>query len=306
MTNFADRLSASIKKSDSLIVAGFDPVVAQLPPWALNVKAASEQDRLFEAIKQFAECALQAVGTIAAAVKPNIAFFERHGMAGLRAFQWFCAHARTLGLPVIADAKRGDIGNTAEAYAHSFLNPQADFCCDAVTVNPYLGLETIQPYIKLCLEYGKGVFVLVRTSNPDAATLQDARLASGETVSQRVARWVYENGATLTGSSGLSGLGAVVGATAPSEARALRALMPNNYFLIPGMGAQGGSAADAVAGLDQNGRGGVINISRGLFANLGAAEKSRAATLELIKGRCVEFNLQIRAALSDRTEHALK
>ena len=296
MTNFADRLSSSIEQSGSLIVAGFDPTLEQIPSWASH--SGARDDHVFEAIKLYGECALEAVNGLVAAVKPNIAFFESHGIAGLRAFKWFCAQARQLRLPVIADIKRGDIGNTAEAYARAYLSPDGDFSCDAVTVNPYLGLETMQPYLKLCADNGRGIFVLVRTSNPDAATLQDAKLASGESVTERVARWVCENSAQLVGKCGLSALGAVVGATAPAQARALRALMPNNFFLIPGMGAQGGSAEDAVAGLAQNGRAGVINISRGLFANLGTAAQSRAETVELIKTRCLEFNRQVNSALS--------
>ena len=291
MTNFADRLNGSIEKTKSLIVAGFDPTLEQLPGWAMQSSAGN--DRVFEALKQYAECAFEAIDGLVAAVKPNIAFFESYGISGLRAFKWFCDQARKLRLPVIADIKRGDIGNTAEAYARAYLTPEGDFSCDAITINPYLGLETMQPYLKLCVENGRGVFVLVRTSNPDAATLQDAKLASGESVTERVARWVCENSAQLIGKCGLSALGAVVGATDPAQARALRALMPNNYFLIPGMGAQGGSAEDAVAGLAKNGRAGIINISRGLFANLGAAAHSRTATLSLIKNRCLEFNQQI-------------
>lgn len=296
MSNFADNLNSAIQNSNSLLVAGFDPVLEQLPNWSKKSSSSSCNDEIAAAIKQLADCAIEAVAGQVAAVKPNLAFFEQYGSAGLDAYKWFCAKARESKLLIIADSKRGDIGNTAAAYANAFLNPTSDFVADAVTINPFLGLETLEPYIKLGAEHGKGVFVLVRTSNPGAATLQDARVKSGETISEFLANWVHTNGKALVGNCGLSALGAVVGATAPSEARALRNLMPNNYFLIPGLGAQGGSASDAVAGLTPDGRGGIINVSRGLFANLGEATNSRSATLELIKIRCAEFNQQVNSA----------
>lgn len=197
----------------------------------------------------------------------------------MSSFARLCSLARERGLLVIVDAKRGDIGSTAEAYARAYLSEDSTngFYADALTVNPFLGFDTLEPFIKICEERGKGIFVLVQTSNAGAKDIEGLR-SDGRTVSERIADYLAENAQRLVGSSGWSGLGAVVGATYPAEAEALRKRMPNNLFLIPGYGAQGGTAKDAVVSflpslqgnaegpsLTMRKQGGLVNASRALL-----------------------------------------
>ena len=200
--------------------------------------------------------------------------------------------AAELGLPVIADAKRGDIGSTAQAYSSAFLGKDAPFAADALTVNPFLGFDTLEPFIQDCEKYGKGIFVLVKTSNPGSAALQ------GET-SHKVAEWLNQSGEKFIGACGYSSLGAVVGATHPEEARELRGAMPKNFFLIPGYGAQGGSAADAVAGFSKTKHGGIINVSRGLCGNIPADIQSYETLKATFESRIRKMNLEIGSCLND-------
>jgi orotidine-5'-phosphate decarboxylase len=178
-----------------------------------------------------------------AAIKPNIAFFEQYGLPGLSAFPRLCDAARERSIPVIADAKLGDIGSTAAAYSAASLcgvsvgsRTMRAFHCDALTINPFLGFDTLEPFLKDAQECGEGPFILVQTSNPGAKALQGLR-AEGVSVSEHVARWVAENAQKLQGACGWSGVGAVVGASYPDEARKLREVMPRSIFLIPRLGA---------------------------------------------------------------------
>ncbi|HZS24358.1 MAG TPA: orotidine-5'-phosphate decarboxylase [Gaiellaceae bacterium] len=229
VTQFSDRLAAAVERTHSSLVVGLDPVVEQLPP---------ELDGDLDA---FCRGIVDAVADHAVAVKPQSAFFEAHGADGVRAFWAACDYARSAGLLVIADAKRGDIGSTARAYADAFAG------ADAVTVNPYLGGDSVEPFLETCRRCGTGVFFLVKTSNPGAADVQDERLADGRRVWERVAELVAEWGRDLVGSSGLSSAGAVVGATHADELPVARRLLPRAPFLLPGIGAQGARPAD-VAG----------------------------------------------------------
>lgn len=305
--NFADRLLASIQKNTSFIVAGFDPQLETLPRFILEKAArdgATNEDSIYNALVNFHREALTAVSSQIAAVKPNIAFFEQYGLGGLKAFASICALIREHGLPVIADVKRGDIGSTAQAYSSAFLGQSmafgkrtAIFDVDAITVNPFLGFDTVETYFKDCKEFGKGLFVLVKTSNPGSASIQGLKdSGTGRSISETVARWLAEHASELQGTCGYSGLGAVVGATYPAEARALRELMPTNLFLIPGMGAQGGTASDSVAGFSPKKSGAIINISRGLLGSLNDCVDA-ASLRALISERAGIFNKQISEAL---------
>ena len=205
-------------------------------------------------------------------MKPQSAFFEARGWEGVRTFESICAYAREAGLLVIADVKRGDIGSTAKAYAEAFA-PHAD----AATVNPYLGGDSIEPFLEAC-RAGAGIFVLVKTSNPGSGDIQDARLADGrrvwELVADRVAAW----GDGLVGERGLSDVGAVVGATYPQEIAAARALLPRAPFLLPGIGAQGATVADVAAAFAHDRAAGLVSASRSvIFAASPAAEAERLA-----------------------------
>jgi orotidine-5'-phosphate decarboxylase len=252
MNKFADSLNERIKSTGAVLCAGFDPTPAQIPSFLTGA------DRLL----RFGELFLEGVHRSAACVKFNAAFFEAFGVDGLVALRSLTFAAKKVRLPVIIDAKRGDIGNTATAYANAWLGEDAT-CApgDALTVNPYLGFDTLEPFVKRCEATGTGLFVLVRTSNPGAAEMQSE-------VSDRVAAWLANNAARLAGTSGFSGLGAVVGATAGDYQVKARALMPTTLFLVPGFGAQGASAKEAMAGLGAAGNGGVVNSSRGLLQGI--------------------------------------
>ena len=232
---FADRLAAALDRSGSPVCVGLDPVLERLPE---AVRA--EHWEPVRAIEAFCRGVIDAIADHVTVVKPQSACFERYGSAGMRALEHTCEHAKSNGLVVILDAKRGDIGVSAQHYAAA----GAHLGADAITVNAYLGPSTVEPY----LDEGLGVFVLVRTSNPDSDTVQSVPLAAPETtVADMMADHVRVLGSSRRGSNGLSDIGAVVGATKASDGQALRARMPDQVFLIPGYGAQGGSAEDVRA-----------------------------------------------------------
>lgn len=232
---FADRLAAALDRSGSPVCVGLDPVLERLPE---AVRA--EHWEPVRAIEAFCRGVIDAIADHVTVVKPQSACFERYGSAGVRALEHTCEHAKAKGLVVILDAKRGDIGVSAQHYAAA----AAHLGADAITVNAYLGPSTVEPYLDAEL----GVFVLVRTSNPDSDVVQSVPLAAGDaTVARMMAGHVRTLGASRLGRCGLSDVGAVVGATKASDGRALREAMPDQVFLIPGYGAQGGSADDVRA-----------------------------------------------------------
>ncbi len=205
---------------------------------------------------------VEACAPYVAAIKPQLAFFEARGLAGMRAFAEVLALARRLGLVTIADAKRGDIGTTSAAYAEAFLG-DGDFACDAITVNPYLGSDALAPFVAR-VRSGRGLFVLVKTSNPSSGEFQDLAAPDRplwEAVAARVRGW----GGDFVGAAGLSPVGAVVGATWPEHAARARELMPHAVILVPGYGAQGASAADAIVAARPDGLGAIVNASRSLM-----------------------------------------
>lgn len=278
MSNFADKLISRFIETKSVLTVGIDPALDSLPKFIsreVEKEALSNEDYVYKVLTQTFIPSLEALSQYVAATKPNIAFFEQYGIAGLRAYADILQAAKTLKVPSIVDAKRGDIGSTAAAYAAAFLGGSSvrsqkysAFECDALTVNPYLGADTLEVFAEACERYEKGLFVLVRTSNPGSKWLQ-AVTENGQSVANKVADWVFERGQTLVGNKGFSSLGAVVGATYPAEAKELRAIMKNNIFLIPGFGAQGGAASDAVAGFSQpslEASAATVNVSRGLFS----------------------------------------
>jgi orotidine-5'-phosphate decarboxylase len=208
------------------------------------------------------EALLDVIAPLVPVVKPQLAFCELFGAHGFEAYQATVAAAKARGVLVIADAKRGDIGSTADAYAAAHLGVIG---ADAITVNAYLGRDTLEPFLARCRDVGKGIYVLVKTSNPGSADLQ-GQLVNGRPLHEHVARLVAEvgTGEGLVGASGMSAVGAVTGATYPAELAELRALMPQAPLLIPGYGAQGGGAEDCRAGFRADGGGAVVNSSRGI------------------------------------------
>src|SRR6202167_1049573 len=213
-------------------------------------------------LSRFCCAILEACADSVCAIKPQLAFFEARGIDGMRALAEVIALARRLGLLTVADAKRGDIGSTSAAYAEAFLG-YGDFGCDAVTVNPYLGSDAIAPFVTRVRD-GRGLFVLVKTSNPSSGEFQDP-VADGAPVWEWVARRVEGCGSEFAGPSGLSPVGAVVGATYPQHAARARELMPHATVLVPGYGVQGATATDAVRAARADGTGVVVNASRSLM-----------------------------------------
>ncbi|MEL6415728.1 MAG: orotidine-5'-phosphate decarboxylase [Pseudomonadota bacterium] len=248
---FADRFIEATRAYGPLCV-GIDPHAGRIPD-------------LFggdtpEGLEKWGISVVKAVVGRAGIVKPQVALFERHGWKGMRALSRVLDTAKDAGLIVLADAKRGDIGSTAEGYAAAYLSDAAAFPCDALTVNPYMGLDTIEPHVRAAEASGKGVIVLARTSNPGSADYQ-ARDLEGAPLFARVVESLAPMIERLKGDSGWSGLTLVTGATGPDEARHLRALAPEALFLVPGYGAQGAGASDAVASFVA-GEGGCVNASR--------------------------------------------
>lgn len=251
MSMFADRLIETTDRFGPLCV-GIDPHPGRIP----ELFGGDTPD----GVKAWGEAVVAIAKGRVAAIKPQVGLFERLGPEGMTAFQAVCRAGREAGLLVLADAKRGDIGSTAVGYAKAYLAPEAPFPADAVTINPYMGLDTIEPFLAEAEANGKGVIVLARTSNPGSADFQSKSL-DGAPLYQRVVEALAPAINRLTGTSGWSGLMLVTGATGPDEARALRALAPKALFLIPGYGAQGAGAKDAVASF-VSGKGGLVNASR--------------------------------------------
>jgi orotidine-5'-phosphate decarboxylase len=266
MRPFADRLTEAAARRSPAVV-GIDPHLALLPA-AHRERVALGRAQAGEAVRDWCRIVLDAVDDLVPAIKPQVAFFEQLGAPGWAALEDVCAEARRRGLLVIADAKRGDIGSTAEAYAMALLDDSGPIGADALTASPWLGRDSLAPLVKTCDTQGKGLFVLVRTSNPGGGELQAGDGAA------RVAGWVREWNATRRGESGYGPVGAVVGATVPDEARELRAVLAGAIVLVPGYGAQGGSARDAAACFDPGRRGAVVNSARGVTF---PAEGDRAA-----------------------------
>lgn len=297
VSHFADRVELATTARGSVLVVGFDPVLERLPselrePGDEPSSGAGWTERAARGVKRFAEGVVEAVHSEAVALKPNVAFFERFGAAGWDCLLGVCELARSAGLLVILDAKRGDVGHTAEAYADALLGPAPGTLgpvTDAVTLSPWLGTESLAPFLRRVREAGKGVFILVRTSNPSAGEIQEL-LAGGSPIYQHVARLVHRCGEGLEGQTGLSPVGAVLGATAPAQATAARKLLPQAIFLVPGFGAQGARADQLTPFFLPGGRGALVNASRSV---LYAHQKSEEAWQSAIARAAREARLQL-------------
>lgn len=271
MTNMMDKLINKIQEMQNPTVIGLDPRYEMIPEFIKN-KYEKNLEGVAEAILEFNKKIIDAVYDIIPAVKPQIAFYEMYGLEGMKVFEKTCKYAKEKGMIVIADIKRGDIGTTAKAYSNAFLGKtligdkeESIYDVDFVTLNPYMGIDAIKPFIDDCKKYNKGVFILVKTSNPSSGDIQDLQLESGEKVYTKVVKLVEEWEKDLVGEYGYSSISAVVGATYPKQLEELRKEAPHTFFLIPGYGAQGGKAEDILLGFDKNGIGGIVNSSRGLM-----------------------------------------
>lgn len=250
-----DALVNAVNQKCSRIVVGLDSDYERFPDF---LKSSSPATRQFE----FNRAILDSLADVVAAVKLQVAFYECLGPSGLEAYARSVEYARSLGLFVIGDVKRGDIGSTAEAYAQAHFGGFGQ--ADALTVNPYFGADGIRPFLRYCESNGKAIFVLIRTSNPSAKDLQD--LACGSVpLFQQVGKRVQEWGRPYVGTSGYSLVGGVVGATYSEEARQLRDALPHTFFLVPGFGAQGAAARDVACCFDADGNGAVVNSSRSII-----------------------------------------
>lgn len=271
MKNAIDELINKIKQMNNPTVIGLDPRYDILPE-CIRKKYPQTVEGACQGFLEFNKALIDATYDIIPAVKPQIAFYEMFGIEGMKVFDETCKYAKSKGMIVIADMKRGDIGTTAQAYSNAAIGRtpigeinHSIFDVEFVTVNPYLGTDGVKPFVDDCAKYGKGIFVLVKTSNKSSGELQDIKTEDGEELYKKVAKLVNEWGKDLVGEHGYSSISAVVGATYPKQLQELRETMPHSYFLIPGYGAQGGKAEDIALGFDKNGLGGIINASRSLI-----------------------------------------
>jgi orotidine-5'-phosphate decarboxylase len=265
---FIDALIDGIRARKTPCIVGIDPAIASMPPEFLGragVGPGASRQACAEALYSYSREILEAVADLVAAVKPQAAYFERYGAPGVAALEKTIARAKELGLLVILDVKRGDIGSTAEMYAEAYLGTSRGDApeVDCMTLQPYLGEDSLEPFFKVCQQTGRGVFVCVRTSNPGAAALQDLDVG-GQLFCERVADMLRPWTETIVGRSGYSGVGAVVGATSGKTAALIRKRLPRSFLLVPGIGAQGGDPGLLPAYFNSDGLGAVISSSRAI------------------------------------------
>lgn len=268
--HFADELVRRQRELGHPLCVGLDPHLDRIPPVFRQGSMDPSDPLTAAAVEAFLSVVLDRVAPRVAIIKPQIAFFERLGWRGTRVLGRLAEHARGQGLQVLLDAKRGDVGSTAAGYAGAYLGPGAVVECDAITLNPYLGRDSLTPFLDRARHHGSGLFVLVKTSNPGSGDFQDRGLEDGSTLFEAVASALAPEASSLRGpSTGWSSLGVVVGATFPGQAEQVRERLPHSLFLVPGYGAQGGSAEAALSGFVQgpSGRleGGLVNSSRGIL-----------------------------------------
>jgi orotidine-5'-phosphate decarboxylase len=275
VSHFGDRLAEAISSKGSAIVVGLDPREELIPDvvWQEVGDETSAEGRIRAGIARFHSAVIETAADLVPAVKPQLAFFEQYGVPGLLAYQDTVAAARDAGLLVIADGKRNDVPSTARAYASAFLDPTPAggvraFEADALTLNPYLGTDSIMPFVEQAAAAGKGVFLLVKTSNRGSGDVQDLQLADGRPVYAEVAEMTNRVAASYVGSSGYSSVGAVVGCTHPDAAAEVRSLVPRSFLLVVGYGAQSGDATGVARCFNPGREGAIVNASRSLTYDL--------------------------------------
>jgi len=263
---FSDRLNAALGRCGTPVMVGLDPRPDMLPESVFSEKEQAEPSRRATACANFCRGVIDVVASLVPIVKPQAAFFEQLGPPGMTVLAEIIGYAQERGLLVVLDGKRNDIGSTAAAYARAFLGceGQSVWGADATTVNPFLGGDSLSPFVEVAVERAAGVFVLVKTSNPGGGMFQDL-IADGRALYRHVAEHVERLAAQTAGDCGYGAVGAVVGATYPGQLAELRAEMPHTWFLVPGFGSQGGTARDVAAAFHEDGRGAIINNSRGII-----------------------------------------
>jgi orotidine-5'-phosphate decarboxylase len=282
-------------------IVGLDPSLALMPEWfAENFRNGSSAEEGARSLEEYGLLVLEAVHDLVPVVKPQSAFYEMYGSYGIRALENTIRRAKELGLVVLLDAKRGDIGSTAAAYAAAYLGEDAAVAVDAMTLNPYLGRDSLDPFLEQTARGTRGVFVCVKTSNPGAGDLQDL-VADDAKIFLHVSRWIADAyGGQPVGRYGYTPLGAVVGATYPDDALLLREALPRSLFLVPGFGAQGGDAGRLRAFFDEHGRGALVSASRAvLYPSVGTTD--RRGTIAAIRDAATAFVDDVRNALAPLT-----
>jgi orotidine-5'-phosphate decarboxylase len=264
MLAFPSHLDAAVARCRNPVLVGLDPRADMLPSGLLATEDATNPEKVAAAYERFCREIIDVVADRVPAVKPQAAFFEELGPAGMVVLGQIIRYAQSRGLLVILDGKRNDIGSTATAYAHGWLGRESPWGADALTVSPYLGDDSLQPFVDVCTARAAGIFALVKTSNPGGRMIQDLA-ADGKPIYRHVAEFVEGLAMKTVGESKYGAVGAVVGATYPAQLAELRAVMPHTWFLVPGFGSQGGTAADVAAAFDAQGRGAIINNSRGII-----------------------------------------
>ena len=305
MTSFSDRLATAIRSKQTPVCVGLDPRWQSLPESLRQPSQTHGQNQQLQhaaAYAEFCQRVIDVVAPLVPVVKPQVAFFEQLGPPGLMALAQVIAYARKRNLLVIVDAKRNDIGSTADAYAAAYFGPDAPWPADALTVSPYLGDDSLSPFVDAAREHGGGLFILVKTSNPGGGQFQDLS-CDGRPLYRHVAEFVErlntEDIAAGRDDNSYGSIGAVVGATYPEQLAELRAAMPHAWLLIPGFGSQGGTAQSAAAGFDSQGLGAIVNNSRGIIF---AHERPQYASFEpsrwqeAIEAATRDMMAQLRAA----------
>jgi orotidine-5'-phosphate decarboxylase len=305
MKPFSDRLVDAIRKAGNPCVVGLDPRIDLMPAFVKSGRGASTADAIRSVITDFHELVLDTVAGLVPAVKPQVAFFEQYGTAGMLAFDDTLRAAKQRGLLVIADAKRNDISSTAEAYAAAFLGeadvfgqPRKAFDADSMTVTPYLGRDSLLPFVEACAKFNKGLFVVLKTSNLGSKDFQDLELrATGRPLYEKIAEAIQEFGEPLMGESGYSSIGAVIGATFPEDARRLRALLPRAFILVTGYGSQGACGRDAAVCFNGDGMGALVSSSRGITYTYPNGDLTRQSFADCVRENTMRMIDDVNRAL---------
>lgn len=290
-----DKIVEQTKQKKNPGIVGIDPEWSKIPD-CYKTKGVPEAEIVLRWAMDVVDC----VADVVVAVKPQMAFYEVYGADGVRIFERLVAYAHSKDLMVIDDSKRNDIGNTAKAYAYAHLSKDGPINADFLTVSPFLGTDSIQPFLDMAGVNEKGLFILVKTSNPGSVEISEAMNDKGEKIRDWLAEYIHTVGQDFVGKSGYSSIGAVVGATFPREAGQLRKRMKNNYFLVPGFGAQGGSVEDIVTCFNDDGLGALVNSSRGILykhLEMNDYDGTREMYMDIVRKQAVNMQQQVYAKL---------
>lgn len=290
-----DKLIEQIIAKKNPCIVGIDPEWSKIPDCYKSQTISAPNS-----ILKWAVDVIDVIADIVPAVKPQMAFFEVFGAEGIRVHQEVVQYAHKKGLLVVDDSKRNDIGNTARAYAQAHIANDGPINADFLTISPFLGTDSMQPFVNVAIRDGKGLFILVKTSNPGSVEISEATNVRGEKVRDWLADYVHTTGQNCRGKYGYSSIGAVVGATFPEEAKQLRQIMKNSYFLVPGFGVQGGNAQDIVSCFNADGLGAIISSSRGIlyhYPDVKEYDHSREMYLQIVRIQTQDMQKSVYEAL---------